>query len=160
MTLSGMPHIHKDIDFTVSAAIVHDGKVLLVDHPRYGYWLLPGGHVELDEDTDQALLREIAEETGLQLKDIEVLAERPEIGSDNEAKSLWRPQWMNIHKAGEHHRHIGLWYLVRAKSGQVRLDEKEHKAVKWFSAEGISNPSLRTPSHDRHYALEAIRLAA
>jgi 8-oxo-dGTP pyrophosphatase MutT (NUDIX family) len=47
-----------------------DGKFLLLrrskTHPNYPYHLdLPGGEVEMDEDTDTAVVREIVEETGL-----------------------------------------------------------------------------------------------
>jgi ADP-ribose pyrophosphatase YjhB (NUDIX family) len=47
---------------------VHDDrlKLLLVrrgNHPFIGSWALPGGFVEFDEDLDQAVLRELSEET-------------------------------------------------------------------------------------------------
>lgn len=37
----------------------------LIRHPRLGKWMLPGGHVEPDENSAEAALREVAEETGL-----------------------------------------------------------------------------------------------
>jgi 8-oxo-dGTP pyrophosphatase MutT (NUDIX family) len=37
----------------------------LIEHPRLGRWMAPGGHVEVDECQAQAAVREIAEETGL-----------------------------------------------------------------------------------------------
>jgi len=52
-------------------ALVRDGdRVLLVKRatpPLQGYWGLPGGRVELGETVEQALLREVQEETGLQV---------------------------------------------------------------------------------------------
>lgn len=35
-----------------------------IEHPRLGHEMLPGGHVENDETTDEAALREVIEETG------------------------------------------------------------------------------------------------
>ena len=51
-------------------AIVHDGagRLLLVRRarpPAQGTWSLPGGHVEPGEDDATAVVREVAEETGL-----------------------------------------------------------------------------------------------
>ncbi|MGH3697497.1 MAG: NUDIX hydrolase [Pseudonocardiaceae bacterium] len=37
----------------------------LIRHPRLGKWMLPGGHVEPNENPAEAALREVAEETGL-----------------------------------------------------------------------------------------------
>lgn len=152
-----MPHIHNLIDFTVAAFIVHDHRVLLVDHREIGQWLSPGGHVELGEDTDQALLREIREETGFTLSDIEILAERPVVESGT-AKSLYRPHWVTIHRINDQHRHLVLAYLVRAKSDQVHLDADEHNAIRWFSAAELDDPELRILADVRFYAHEAIRL--
>ena len=61
-----MPHIHNKIDFTVEVFIVYDNKVLLRKHDKYGMWLSVGGHIELDEDSNQAALREVKEEVGLE----------------------------------------------------------------------------------------------
>lgn len=153
-----MPHIHPDIDFTVGAAIIHQSRILLVDHPRYGLWLMPGGHIELDEDTDQALLREIIEETGLREEDIEIVSSRVDPDDAGEAKPLWVPHWMNIHPANPPHRHIALIYLVRAKTDRVVLEEREHKSIRWFTSDEVGDPKLAMMPDGRWYAREAIRI--
>lgn len=63
-----MPHIHDKYDFVITVFIVYKDKVLLVHHPRYDKWIPMGGHIELDEDPEQALFREIKEETGLEVE--------------------------------------------------------------------------------------------
>ncbi len=60
-----MAHLHEKIDFTASVYIVREGKVLLHKHKKLGIWLPPGGHIEPEEDPNQAALREAKEESGL-----------------------------------------------------------------------------------------------
>lgn len=51
----------------VSASIWRDGKVLLVERakPPKGIWAFPGGQVELGETLEEAVARELHEETGM-----------------------------------------------------------------------------------------------
>ena len=54
----------------VGAVVVQDGRVVLVkraQEPLKGEWSLPGGVVELGETLEEAVAREVAEETGLQV---------------------------------------------------------------------------------------------
>jgi 8-oxo-dGTP diphosphatase len=50
-----------------AAIIVRDGKVLLFHRQKPGrdYYILPGGGVELEESFEEACIREVKEETGL-----------------------------------------------------------------------------------------------
>ena len=43
------------------------GHVVFVKHPERG-WEIPGGHLKSGEDPDAALIREVMEETGLEIK--------------------------------------------------------------------------------------------
>ena len=60
----------------VGALIFHDDCVLLVERakePLKGYWSLPGGVVEVGETLEQAIRREVREETGLEIEIVEIL---------------------------------------------------------------------------------------
>ena len=49
-------------------------KVLLIergDEPFKGCWAFPGGFMDMDETTEQCAIRELEEETGLQVSDIQ-----------------------------------------------------------------------------------------
>lgn len=60
-------------EVVVGPLIYNDkGEVLLIKNPKFGdFWTIPGGHIELNETAEEALRREIMEETGLELKNIE-----------------------------------------------------------------------------------------
>ncbi len=53
----------------VAPVIVRDDAILLVRHLKQGrtYWLLPGGGVEYGESLAEALVREVKEETNLDI---------------------------------------------------------------------------------------------
>ena len=55
----------------VGGLIVNEGKILLVKRafePRAGFWAIPGGTLELGETLEEALVREVEEETGIKIK--------------------------------------------------------------------------------------------
>jgi 8-oxo-dGTP pyrophosphatase MutT (NUDIX family) len=70
-----MPHKSR-----VTAIIRRADHILLIHRKREGneYWVLPGGGVETGEDSEQALLREVLEETGLGVNHYRFLFEQTE----------------------------------------------------------------------------------
>lgn len=52
---------------SVRGIIIHDGKVAMVHSLKYDYYKFPGGGLEDGESLEEALLREVAEESGLQV---------------------------------------------------------------------------------------------
>ena len=61
---------------TVGALVLNpEGKVLLMrSHKWNDMYVMPGGHIELGESMEDALRREVREETGLAIEQIEFLA--------------------------------------------------------------------------------------
>ncbi len=58
----------QDPKLAVGALVVNEGRVLLIRRavpPRKGFWAVPSGFVEYDEQPREALTREVEEETGL-----------------------------------------------------------------------------------------------
>jgi len=89
------------------------GAILLVErggHPLKGYWSLPGGLVETGESLDEAVRREILEETGLTVTGKELLLEYYSdadvpcnislfaVQASGDPKNSWEgsPQWMTV----------------------------------------------------------------
>ncbi len=61
----------------VAGVVVFEGKVLLIrrgQEPMRGSWSLPGGALETGETMLEGVVREVMEETGLQVRPLELLA--------------------------------------------------------------------------------------
>jgi 8-oxo-dGTP diphosphatase len=76
----------------VGAVIVQDGKVLLVKRkyePLAGQWSLPGGAVEVGETLEACLVREMLEETGLEVRVGPVIEVFDRITHDAEGRVMY-----------------------------------------------------------------------
>lgn len=134
-----MAHIHEKIDFTVAIFVVNEGKVLVIHHRNLAKWLPLGGHIELDEDPEQAALREAKEESGL---DVELLGERPPTTAPG-TRALIAPRFLDIHRITDTHEHIGMIYWARPRNGTLTLASAEHHDIRWCDVadlEGLQPP--------------------
>ncbi len=148
-----MPHIHDKIDFTVAIFVVHEGRVLVIHHRKLDRWLPLGGHIELEEDPEQAALRETREESGL---DVELLGERPPTTGPG-TRALIGPRYLDIHRISDTHEHIGMIYFARPKGGRVTLAQAEHHDIRWCGADQLD--ALQPPMSDavKWYCHAALR---
>lgn len=98
-------------DFTVAVFVVHKDHVLLHLHPKLGFWLPPGGHIDAPELPDEAAHREVMEEAGIA---IELLGERGVgIESPGMPRQLVRPEGIQLEDITPGHQHIDLIYFAR-----------------------------------------------
>ena len=67
---------YKTPKLTADGAVLKDNKILLIkrrNNPYKGKWGLPGGFVEYGERVENAVVREVLEETGLKTKVIDIV---------------------------------------------------------------------------------------
>lgn len=148
-----MPHIHEKLDFTASVFIVNGDAVLLRKHEKYDKWLQPGGHIELDEDPAEAAIREVREETGLE---ITLLGECPELKSvEGAIRSVRVPRFMNRHtaQAATGHEHVDLIYLGTSATRELspRPEEKTCE-MRWFTRDELAGLGDSIWGSTRYYA--------
>ena len=150
-----MPHIHEKIDFTVEVFIVFENRVLLRKHDKYGIWLSTGGHIELNEDPNQAAIREVKEEVGL-----DIVLDRTLIPFEKELpdyKELIPPKFLNRHLIKDEHEHVTLTYFATTETDILSPSEEEKsKELKWFTKEDLDSTSYDLKDSVRFYAKKAL----
>jgi len=147
-------HIHDKIDFTASVCIVHENKVLLHVHKLLKIWLLPGGHVELDEDPNEAAVREAKEETGF---DVELVGKTSFYQTPYSARELVVPRFMNRHffDTSHTHEHVDLCFFARVRGGDMR-HEVEGGEIRWFTKEELESGEYDIIEDVKAHALAAL----
>lgn len=149
-----MPHIHEMIDFTAEVFIVFENKVLLRKHDKYHMWMSVGGHIELNEDPNEAALREVKEEVGL---DVELFGTVSQCYGGKEYRELIPPISMNRHRISPTHEHISLVFFARADTDVLKLSETEKTdACHWFTKDELLSYDLYESV--RQSALDALEL--
>ncbi len=106
---------------TVGALILDSqGRLLLTrSHKWRDRYVVPGGHVELGERLEEALRREVKEETGLDIRDIEFLMYQEFIFDD----VFWKKR-----------HYIFFDFVCRVDSAQVVLNSEAEEYV-WVPPE-------------------------
>jgi ADP-ribose pyrophosphatase YjhB (NUDIX family) len=95
-----------------------DGRVLLVQHTYVPGWHLPGGGVERGETAEKAVLRELAEEAGVEA------TERPALRSVHANEAYFRGDHVLVYR-------VGTWRACAASArGEIH-------AVGWFDPEEL-----------------------
>ena len=149
-----MAHIHDRIDFTAEVFVVFENKVLLRMHDKYGIWLSVGGHIELDEDPNQAAIREVKEEVGL---DIELYDTRKYKENSETFKELVAPVFLNRHRINDHHEHITLGYFGKSSSDNFTNDSSEiAEDLRWFTVDDLNSEQYDIRDSVKFYAEMAI----
>jgi 8-oxo-dGTP pyrophosphatase MutT (NUDIX family) len=133
-----MDNFLNEKQFNASALITTKGtpkKILLHHHKKAGTWLQPGGHIEHTENPIEAVIREVKEETGLDISQYFPTGEKTK-----ESLSLPVPRFVleeEIAESATHpfHYHIDLLYHIEMDEQPVQLLEAESHAIGWFSKE-------------------------
>jgi 8-oxo-dGTP pyrophosphatase MutT (NUDIX family) len=113
-------NFHKHpVMLAVAGVTVRDDKVLLV-RDTHGFWAGVGGWIEPGEDPEEALLREV----------------REELGVDAEITRAFRPHLVwNVERASEPASFLLLLYGLRLKSDNFNLLTDEITDVKWVGSD-------------------------
>jgi ADP-ribose pyrophosphatase YjhB (NUDIX family) len=127
--------------FTATTFVVHDGKVLLHLHPKQHLWLPPGGHIERDELPHEAAVREIGEETGLELH-LHSEREAAELAAEMECAVVPQPAFILVEDINPFHQHIDFTYYALLEKPPQRMQAENGFA--WFSPDELETRGVPT----------------
>jgi 8-oxo-dGTP diphosphatase len=123
--------------YTVGAVALlrrSDGRVLLVDQRHSPGWALPGGLLRRGETPAAAVVREVAEEVGVQLD----VAHLPQPVAATNARA----------------RRVDLIYVIEGMDSKAAtIDEAEVRRVGWFALDSL--PDVSEPTLDILRAVHA-----
>lgn len=110
--------------------IVKNDKVLLVQQRKesaYGLWSFPGGHIEKDETLEEAVIREVREELGV---------------------DLLKPEYQKTYPLSMPDENLEINTFSGELSGEIKLNEDELLAFGWFTIDELTRrkDALRSPS--------------
>jgi 8-oxo-dGTP diphosphatase len=108
----------------VGAVVVEDGRLLLVRRgrgPAQGEWSVPGGRVELGETVGEAVVRELAEETGLE--------------------GLCGPLLGWVERIGDDHHFVILDFMVDVLDPDEPVAGDDAAEAAWFTLEEVGEMS-------------------
>ena len=111
-----------------------------------------GGHIEANETFDEALIREVKEETNLGIK---ILSKDEIPWGGNVKKNLAMPFHVNVHSVGDHD-HCSLFYVCKALNAEELKINKEVKNYRWFAKEELDEEII--PSDVRMIGLKAFEI--
>ena len=122
---------HEKVIMVACGGIIRDaeGKILLVRRTDEGaQWQFPGGYLEMDETPEEAVQREVLEETGLSVRTVKLLCAT--------TKDV-------VYQNGDAVRAVILMYECTPPTGDMHPDKKEISTIEYFSIDAF-------PSNFRH----------
>jgi 8-oxo-dGTP diphosphatase len=113
---------------TSTAIIPYPGnKILLIKRntiPFKGYWALPGGRMDPGETIEQTIVREVKEETGLDVTIVRKVGEYVEKGVKDEVDYEYYPTC----------------FVVKPVGGEIKKQESEIQEIKRFDLNDLPKP--------------------
>lgn len=137
---------------TATVYVINDRKVLLHEHKKYKTWFPLGGHLEADEFPHEAAIREVREESGLNVQLLNT-----ELAPEIELARVERvpAPFCLLHEGiGHEESFFDFIYIARTDKTKMRPAINESKSFKWFTRDELLNSEIKT--HIKNTALAVL----
>ena len=109
----------------VGVVVIRNGRILLEkrkNEPGKGKWSIPGGLVELGEEVEQTVIREVKEETGLEVGDPEHIDVVSNVEMDEKGKVRYH--------------FVIIDYFVKLKGGKLKASS-DAAELRWVEFDEV-----------------------
>lgn len=138
---------------TSSVYVVHNNKVLLHKHKKYNTLFPLGGKMNEEEVPHETALREVFEESGLEVE----LYNRDNELDLGKVIQLHSPIHTLLENVGHEVENIDFIYFAKALTNEVNPQKGESKKLYWFDKEEVVRNDTIKP-HVKVMALDALRI--
>ncbi|MED4354970.1 NUDIX domain-containing protein [Schinkia azotoformans] len=109
-----------------------ENQVLLQKRADVGLWGIPSGHVEIGETVSEAAIREVKEETNLDIKIKKLIG----VYSDPNSQVFVYPNGKVVH-------FITTCFLAEITGGELRCNSDESLEIKFFEIQNLPHDLLK-----------------
>ncbi|MDR6999484.1 8-oxo-dGTP diphosphatase [Neobacillus niacini] len=106
-----------------NCVLIRDNQILLLQKPRRGWWVAPGGKMEPGESVRDSCIREFREETGIYLKNPQLKGVFTMIIKENDCVES---EWM-------------MFSFLANDSDGMDVEESEEGILQWHALDKIKN---------------------
>ncbi len=132
----------------------NDEKVLLLWNKTLQAWIPVGGHIDPGETPDEAVKREVSEETGF---DFEFLP-LPHMETNSTVKVV-KPFRFQIEDMPHHNKHMNFVFIGKCINfSEEKQETDEQEKLRWFSESELNDNNNIFLENVRNTSLDAIKM--